>query len=105
MKNTINNINLKDLYESLAKEYKLIGSNFVVANDKGILESFCYGKASLEDNIYTNEDTIYRIASISKTVGSIGLMMLVEKVKLILLLNISLRIILRTSLDMKLDWL
>lgn len=79
MKNTINNINLKDLYESLAKEYKLIGSNFVVANDKGILESFCYGKASLEDNIYTNEDTIYRIASISKTVGSIGLMMLVEK--------------------------
>ena len=72
------NIDLKQIFERISKECNVIGTNFVVANDQNILESYSYGMANLEDNIASSEETIYRIASISKTVGAIGLMQLVE---------------------------
>lgn len=76
------NIDLKQIFESISKECNVIGTNFVVANDQNILESYSYGMANLEDNIASSEETIYRIASISKTVGAIGLMQLVEAGKI-----------------------
>ena len=72
-------INLKQIFLDASKEANAIGTNFVVANKEGILESYSYGLADIESNAQSNEDTIYRIASISKTVGAIGLMQLVEK--------------------------
>lgn len=76
------NIDLRQIFESISKECNVIGTNFVVANDQNILESYSYGMANLEDNIASSEETIYRIASISKTVGAIGLMQLVEAGKI-----------------------
>ena len=75
-------IDLKQVFENISKECNVVGTNFVVASDEGILESYSYGMADLDNNVASNEDTIYRIASISKTVGAIGLMQLVEEGKI-----------------------
>lgn len=70
---------VKDEYLKICEEKHAIGSNFVIANTNDILVNEHYGYADLENKIETSDDTIYRIASISKTVGSIGLMQLQEK--------------------------
>ena len=66
-------------FKKLCAEAKVFGANIVVSNDKDILEKCSYGYADIDTKMESDENTIYRIASISKTVLAIGLMQLVEK--------------------------
>lgn len=66
-------------FQEIAKREKLAGANIVICNENGILDKDSYGYQDLENKEPSTEDTIYRIASISKTIGCIGLMQLVEK--------------------------
>lgn len=69
-------------FQKICQDAKLVGANIVVCRDDKIIEKDFYGYASLEKNKKVDEKTIYRIASISKTVGAIGLMQLVEEGKI-----------------------
>ena len=66
-------------FQSICENKHAIGANIVIADKDKILEEASYGYADKENNELSSRDTIYRIASISKTVGAIGLMQLVEK--------------------------
>lgn len=66
-------------FAEICEKENLVGANIVVTNENEILERTAYGLQDIEENIPSSTDTVYRIASISKTVGSIGLMQLVEK--------------------------
>lgn len=72
-----NNFNKK--FIEICEEEELIGANIVVANENEILEKCSFGYKDYTNKVPSDENTIYRIASISKTVGAIGLMQLVEK--------------------------
>lgn len=69
-------------FTKICQEAKLVGANFVVVKDDKIVNKCTYGFQSLEEAKSTKEETIYRIASISKTVGAIALMQLVEAGKI-----------------------
>ena len=70
---------IKEEFLKLCEKHHLIGSNFVIANASEILESASFGLMDKEENIPYSDETITRIASISKTVLAIGLMQLQEK--------------------------
>lgn len=76
-------------FKKICQEAKLVGANFVVVKEDKMVNHCIYGMQSLEKNKATNEKTIYRIASISKTVGAIALMQLVEAKKIDLERDIS----------------
>lgn len=69
-------------FQKICQDAKLVGANIVVVTDDKIIDKDHYGMASLEKNKKTDSKTIYRIASISKTVGAIGLMQLYEEGKI-----------------------
>lgn len=73
----MNDFNQK--FDNLCSENKLIGSNIVVCDKDNVLEKCCYGYQDLDSKLPSSLNTIYRIASISKTVGAIALMQLEEK--------------------------
>lgn len=73
---------LKKYFLEMSKEHNACGTRLVVANKDEIFFNECYGMASIERGEETEKDTIYRIASISKTIAAIGLMQLVEQGKL-----------------------
>ena len=80
---------IKEKFLELCEKHHLIGSNFVVANDKEILETASFGYMDKDNKIPYSDDTITRIASISKTVLAIGLMQLQEQGKIDLKEDIS----------------
>ena len=73
---------MKDFFKNLCEEHFACGARWVIANEKDILVNECFGYANKENEVETTEETVYRIASISKTIGAIGLMQLVEQGKL-----------------------
>lgn len=73
----MNDFNQK--FSKICSKNKLIGSNIVVCDKNNVLEKTCYGYQDLESKLPSSLNTIYRIASISKTVGAIALMQLEEK--------------------------
>ena len=73
---------LKEYFLDLVKEHKAAGARLVVADKDNIFFNECFGMASIERNEETKENTVYRIASISKTIAAIALMQLVEQGKL-----------------------
>lgn len=66
-------------FNEICKDENLVGANIVVADTNNILELASYGLQDIDEKTPSTENTIYRIASISKTIGSIGLMQLYEK--------------------------
>ena len=72
-------MNIKEKFKEICENKHAIGANIVIADTNNILDEASFGYACQEDNELSTRDTIYRIASISKTVGAIGLMQLVEK--------------------------
>ena len=66
-------------FQTICEEKHAIGANIVITNKDNILNEASFGYQNKEDNELSTRNTIYRIASISKTVGAIGLMQLVEK--------------------------
>lgn len=73
---------LKEYFLNLVKEHKAAGARLVVTDKENIFFNECFGMASIERNEETKENTVYRIASISKTIAAIALMQLVEQGKL-----------------------
>lgn len=69
-------MNKEQLIE-ICKEFNLKGASIAVYKN-GVLESHQAGFMNEEKKILTNGDTIYRIASISKTILAIGAMKLYE---------------------------
>ena len=70
-------ITKEDFFE-ICQRYDIVGGNIVVF-DQDEYVSYQYGYMDKEDERLTSPDTIYRIASISKSVLAIGAMLLVEK--------------------------
>ncbi len=73
------NENMKKLFDEICKEFGVVGASAIVLKNNE-LTTLCYGKAS-EDKV-ASEDSIYRIASISKIIVALAAMKLVEEKKL-----------------------
>ena len=65
--------------KKMAEVNHLIGMSLVVINNGEIKDVFHYGKANIERNIKVDNSTMFRIASISKTVTATALMKLYEQ--------------------------
>lgn len=71
------------LYKEFISKYEMVGSTSIICNKDGIIESGVYGYMNREKEIPTSEnlDTIYRIASISKVIVALGVLLLVDEKK------------------------
>ena len=67
----------KEEFFEICQRYDLVGANIIVF-DKDESVNYQYGYLDIEEQKETTINTIYRIASISKTVLAIGAMKLVE---------------------------
>ncbi len=76
------NNTLKQKLDNIAKEANAVGISALICNPKGIMEEYFYGKRDLEKDLDTKQGTIYRIASISKVVVAMGIMLLHDEGKL-----------------------
>jgi CubicO group peptidase (beta-lactamase class C family) len=61
------------------KDHKLMGMSVVLVQDSSIIYSVNYGTAVLERNVPITDSTLFRIASISKSVTAVALMVLYDK--------------------------
>lgn len=66
-------------YNEFIKQFEMVGSNVVYLSHDNHFEQVSTGFSSLENNILTNSNSIYRIASISKVVVAIGVLKLVDE--------------------------
>ena len=64
--------------KSLAEDNHLIGMSVIIVQKGKIKDIFHYGKSNIERNIQVNDNTLFRIASISKAITSVALMKLYE---------------------------
>lgn len=80
-----NDVNVEE-YEnnliSIAEENNVYGMQVVVFKGEDILESFNYGYADIYSKSEVNDDTVFRIASISKMISNILIMKLVDEGKI-----------------------
>ncbi|MFA2819660.1 serine hydrolase [Bacillus wiedmannii] len=70
------------LFEEKMKKYNVNGSSFVVVHDGKIVVNKGYGYADKEKKIPVNKDTVFQIASVSKTFTTLAVMQQVDKGKL-----------------------
>ena len=66
-------------YNEFIKQFELVGSNVLFLRKDVYVETVSTGYASLENNILSHPNSIYRIASISKVIVAVGLLKLYEK--------------------------
>ncbi len=66
---------------SFMEEYSIMGLSFVVVRHGMITATGCYGWADRKRRVRTTEKTVYRVASISKTVTATAIMQLAESGK------------------------
>ncbi len=71
----------KDEFLKICEKYNLVGANLYIVDGNNEV-SYQMGLMDKENEVATKKNTIYRIASISKTVLAIGAMHLVENGKL-----------------------
>lgn len=69
-------------YEAMMDSLKVVGSNVVVVKDNKIIYSHSFGLKNRERGEEMMPNTIFRIASISKSFTATAIMQLVEKGKL-----------------------
>lgn len=69
---------------SIKEKYDLTGGTVLLFDKNKITKLVNFGNANLEKNIPVNNETQFRVASISKTITAIAFMQLVEKNKLTL---------------------
>jgi len=74
---------------TIKEKYDLTGGTVVLFNKNKINNLVNFGNANLEKNIPVNSETLFRVASISKTITAIAFMQLVEHNKISLDENIS----------------
>ena len=73
-------MNYKKEYESIMSKYNYVGYATMVMDGNNIYTS-CNGYSDLDKGIKVDENTIFRIASISKVVVALGIMKLYEEKK------------------------
>ncbi|MDD4212863.1 MAG: serine hydrolase [Bacilli bacterium] len=73
---------MQKIFNEICEKGRLVGASCVITRHGAIKEALSYGMSSLEDNRLVTPYTIYRIASISKTVMALSLMKLVEEGRL-----------------------
>ena len=66
-------------YNEFINQFEMVGSNVLFLRKDGYIETVSTGYASLEKNIKSHPNSIYRIASISKVIVAVGLLKLYEK--------------------------
>lgn len=66
----------------ISKKHDLSGGILVLFNSKEILQTVPFGSADHERNISVTDSTVFRIASISKTITTLAVMQLYEQNKL-----------------------
>ena len=66
-------------YNEFINQFEMVGSNVLFLSKDGYIETVSTGYASLEKNILSHPNSIYRIASISKVIVAVGLLKLYEK--------------------------
>lgn len=79
----------QDIYDKFSKDAMAVGISSLIADKNEILATYSYGKRSIEKNLDTTCDTIYRIASISKVEVAIAALMLYDEGRLDLTCDIS----------------
>lgn len=65
--------------EEICRNYNVTGMSLAVFDENGVFYQQSYGFANVEQQIPTSEDTIYRIASISKSVTALLALELTEE--------------------------
>ncbi len=66
-------------YNEFIKQFEMVGSNVIFVDKNGNIENVTSGFSSLEDNKKTTTKSVYRIASISKVIVTIGVLKLYEQ--------------------------
>ncbi len=77
----INKIKLDNYFKTLEENHKMMGS-FAIAKDDKIVYTKTVGFSDVETNQKANENTVYRIGSISKTFTAVLVMQTIEEGKL-----------------------
>ncbi|HDR7992788.1 TPA: serine hydrolase [Bacillus cereus] len=67
------------LFEEKMKKYNVNGSSFVVVHDGNVVVNKGYGYADKEKKIPVTKDTVFQIASVSKTFTALAVMQQVDK--------------------------
>lgn len=80
--NFANVTDFEETLEKLRKKYHIPSLSVGIVNDKKLVWAKGFGYADIENKIVPDENTVYHLASITKTFGSIILMQLVEQGKL-----------------------
>ena len=75
-------MNFNEKYNKFISKYEMVGSSVIVADNKNIIASAAFGKQSIENNTETTLNTIYRIASISKVIVAIAVLILADEGKI-----------------------
>lgn len=70
---------LPSAIDRIAHQYDLMGGAVVVFCDSGILHSHYFGIADLATHRTVNENTLFRVASISKVITAVAALQLVEQ--------------------------
>ena len=76
--NKPNFIDFENKIESLRKRYHIPGLSVGIVNEKKLIWAKGFGFADIDNKILPDENTVYQIASVTKTFGSILLMQQVE---------------------------
>lgn len=66
-------------FGDIATQNNLIGMSVVAVCNSEVVENYSFGLSDIQRNIYVSEKTLYRIASISKTITSVALLTLYEQ--------------------------
>lgn len=73
---------LQEDVDKIRQKYDLSGGIIVIFNQNEILQSIPFGSSDIARNILVADSTVFRIASISKTITSLALMQLEEQGKI-----------------------
>lgn len=80
---------MKELFKEISQNASLVGASSLVFKDGKIVEKLNYGYSSLEKNKKVNNNTVFRIASVSKIIVALCIMKLYEEGKVDLATDIS----------------
>ncbi len=70
---------LEEKLDHICRENACIGLNAIITDRDKILKEYHYGYASIEEDVETNSDTVYRMASVSKVVVATSVLMLYDQ--------------------------
>ncbi|MDR1599903.1 MAG: beta-lactamase family protein [Oscillospiraceae bacterium] len=67
-----------DRFERILREYQAVGASIVLIKDGRVVDAYNYGRANRGDGIPVTDETLFRVASVTKMVTMVGFMRLWE---------------------------